>query len=73
MTKLSSPKQMKILYVLTANPSEKDYFINLISQQLKRIEVCLQNNSIVCHLFHPSFPLSLSSNFSLFSNVEISL
>ncbi len=45
--KLSSPKQLKNLYVLANNESEKDHYINMISDRLLKVQTSLENGSIV--------------------------
>lgn len=50
MSKLTSPKQMKNLYVLTNNGSERDYYIKFISDRVIHIKTCIQNGSIVSQL-----------------------
>ncbi len=47
LRKLTSPKQMKYLYVLTNNEFERDHYINLIYDRLTHIKTCIQNGSIV--------------------------
>ncbi len=47
MNKLTSPKQMKNLYVLTTNELEKDQFIYIIANRVADVKTCIQNGSIV--------------------------
>lgn len=48
MKKFDSPKQMKNIYILTNDESERDTLMNIISNRLIKIKISLQNNLIVC-------------------------
>ncbi len=47
MTKISSPEQLKHLYVLTNSRSEKDQYVEMLSNLAVQIKTVEQNDSIV--------------------------
>ncbi|CAF2114638.1 unnamed protein product [Rotaria magnacalcarata] len=51
VNKLSSPKKLKNLYVLTNNESERDQYINMLSNLSMELNTRIQNGVIQCGTF----------------------